>query len=72
MEGGDVLTEDICEDARSLLNQIVHFLDIPMITVIVYCGTVRPDSWAHVASAIALCITALLVITVPRLARQSA
>jgi len=71
-EKGNVLTEEIRDDARSLINQIVHFLDIPMTTVIIYCGTVRPDSWAHVFTAItiALCVTALLVIFVPRLARR--
>ncbi len=71
-EAGNILTEEIREDARSLLNQIVHFLDIPITTVIIYCGTVRPDSWVHVLTAIviALCITALLVIFVPRLARK--
>jgi uncharacterized membrane protein len=72
-EEGDILTEEIREEARSLLNQIVHFLDIPITIVIIYCGTVRPDSWTYVLSAIAiaLCVTALLVIFVPRLARTS-
>lgn len=73
-EEGKVLSEEIREDARSLVNQIVHFLDLPITTVIVYCGTVRPDSWAEVltAIAIALCVTALLVVLVPRIARQKA
>ena len=71
-EAGNVLSEEIREDARSLINQIVHFLDIPMIIVIIYCGTVRPDSWSQVLTAIALalCATALLVYFVPRLARR--
>lgn len=70
---GAVLTEEIREDARSLINQIVHFLDIPMTTVIIYCGTVRPDSWAKVLTAIfiGLCVTAVLVVFVPRLARKT-
>ena len=73
-EAGNVLTEEIREEARSLINQIVHFLDIPMTVVIIYCGTVRPDSWTQVFTAIAigLCATALLVIFVPRLARSKA
>ncbi len=72
-EEEDVLTEEIRDEARSLINQIVHFLDIPILIVIIYCGTVRPDSWTYVLSAIAiaLCVTALLVISVPRLARAS-
>ena len=71
-EAGKELSEEIREEARSLVNQIVHFLDIPMTTVIIYCGTVRPDSWAQVLTAIAigLCVTALLVVFVPRLARR--
>ncbi len=72
-EEEDVLTEEIRDEARSLINQIVHFLDIPILIVIIYCGTVRPGSWTYVLSAIAiaLCVTALLVIFVPRLARVS-
>ncbi|MGI9385642.1 MAG: DUF2269 family protein [Methyloligellaceae bacterium] len=69
---GDPLTDDLREEARSLVNQIVHFLDIPLFTVIVYCGTVRPDSWTHVliAICIGLIIATLLIVFVPRLARQ--
>ena len=72
LERGVPLTDDLREEARSLLNQIVHFLDIPLFTVIVYCGTVRPDSWIHVLIAIAIgvSIAAVLTIFVPRLARQ--
>jgi len=72
-ERGASLTDDVRVEARSLLNQIVHFLDIPLFTVIVYCGTVRPDSWAHVLTAIAigLFVATLLIIFVPRLARKS-
>lgn len=73
-EGGNTLTEEIREDARSLLNQVVHFLDIPITTVIIYCGTARPDSWTQVSTAIAIAlfVTALLVIFVPRFVRQGA
>ena len=73
LEDGKSLTEDVREDARTLVNQIVHFLDLPMTTVIVWCGTVRPDSWPPIlaAIAIALIVTALLVIFVPRRARRA-
>lgn len=72
-EKENILTKEIREDVRGLINQIVHFLDIPMTTVIIYCGTVRPDSWTQVLTAIAVALvaTALLVILVPRLARQT-
>lgn len=69
---GAPLTEDVRDEARSLLNQIVHFLDIPLFTVIVYCGTVRPDSWAHIliAIGIGLFFATLLKFLVPRVARK--
>ncbi len=69
---GELLTDDLREEARGLLNKIVHFLDIPLFTVIVYCGTVRPDSWVHVLVAIGtgLSVATLFAVFVPRLARQ--
>jgi uncharacterized membrane protein len=69
---GAPLTDDVREEARGVLNQIVHFLDIPLFAVIVYCGTVRPDSWAHVLIAIAIgvFVATMLTISVPRLARR--
>jgi uncharacterized membrane protein len=68
------LTDNLRQEARSLLNRIAHFLDIPLFTVIVYCGTVRPDSWTHVLIAIAIgvSVATVLMIAVPRLARQDA
>ena len=71
---GDPLTDDIRDEARSLLNRIVHFLDVPLFTVIVYCGTVIPDSWSHVLGAIivALAVAFLLIVAIPRLARRQA
>lgn len=72
LERGDPLTDDLRDEVRGLFNQIVHFLDIPMFTVIVYCGTVRPDSWSHVfiAIGIGLFFATLLKFVVPRVARQ--
>lgn len=69
---GEPLTDDLRDEARGLLNQIVHFLDIPLFTVIVYCGTIRPDGWVHVLVAIGtgLLIATLLAVFVPRLARH--
>ena len=74
LKRGEPLTDDIRDEARSLLNQIVHFLDVPLFTVIVYCGTVRPDTWLHVFAAIAvgLAVATTLIILVPRLARRDA
>jgi len=73
-DNGAALTEDLRKEARSFLNKIVHFLDIPMFTVVVYCGTVRPDSWVHVLVAIGIgvLIAIVLALLVPRLTRQGA
>lgn len=70
LEQGGPLTSDLRDEARGWLNQITHFLDIPLFTVIVYCGTVRPDTWLHVLAAIGIGLTvaALLIVIVPRLA----
>lgn len=69
---GKVLNEELREEARTIVNRIVHFLDIPMITVIIFCGAVRPDGWTVVLTAIAIAVvvTALLVIFVPSFARR--
>lgn len=72
LQRGDPLTDNLRDEARSPVNQIVHFLDVPLFTVIVYCGVVRPDSWTHVFIAIGtgLFVAILLNFFVPRLARH--
>lgn len=69
---GARLTDELRQETRSQLNRIVHFLDIPLFAVIVYCGAVKPDSWAHVGVAIAAAVSvaAGLTVLVPRLARH--
>lgn len=64
------LTDKIRDDARTALGRFVHFLDLPMMSVIVFCGVVRPDSWRVVGLAIGLAIAATLVLmqVIPRLA----
>ena len=70
---GRPLTDDLRDEARGLLNRTVHFLDLPLFTVIVYCGTVRPGTWSEVGLAIALAILVALTLTVavPRLAPRA-
>jgi uncharacterized membrane protein len=65
------LTAPDREDARTTLGRITHFLDLPLFLVIVYCGALRPDTWAQVLAAIAIALVATLVLSaaVPRLAR---
>jgi uncharacterized membrane protein len=66
------LTDQDRADARTLLGQITHFLDVPVFLVIVYCGAMRPDSWSHVLAAIAAALVATVVLTatVPKLVRS--
>jgi hypothetical protein len=66
------LTDEIRGRARTFVGRLAHFLDIPLFSVIVYCGVVRPDSWLDVGSAIGMAITAALVLmsVVPRLAER--
>lgn len=74
LEDGRDLTDELREDARGLINQITHFLDIPLFIVIVYCGSIRPDSWADVGIAIVLAVMVACLMTffIPRLARRPA
>jgi uncharacterized membrane protein len=67
-----MLSAEVRAEARSLLGQITHFLDVPLFLVIVWCGVVQPDSWGQVATAIGLALiaAALLTAAVPRLARR--
>jgi predicted integral membrane protein DUF2269 len=64
-----VLTSEVRAEARSLLGQIAHFLDVPLFLVIVWCGVMKPESWREVITAIvvALVAAALLTAVVPRL-----
>jgi uncharacterized membrane protein len=54
--------------SRSLVGRLTHFLDLPLFAVIVYCGVIRPESWANVGMAIgiAVAIAVALTISAPR------
>jgi uncharacterized membrane protein len=64
------LTDRDRDEARSLLGQVTHFLDLPVLLVIVWCGAMRPDSWGQVLVALGLALVATVALTllVPRLA----
>jgi Predicted integral membrane protein (DUF2269) len=66
------LTAEVRAEARSLLGQITHFLDVPLFLAIVWCGVMQPGSWSQVAAAVAVALiaAALLTAVVPRLARR--
>jgi uncharacterized membrane protein len=71
LETGRLSTLDRA-DARTMLGRVAHFLDLPLFLVIVYCGAMRPDTWAHVLAAIAVALAATMILSaaVPRLARR--
>ena len=66
------LTEEIKHHARTWIGRFAHFLDIPMILILVFFGVVRPDSWVTVGSAFGIAIAAALVLmnVVPPLAER--
>ncbi len=68
------ITEEIRRDARTFIGRLAHFLDIPMVSTIVFFGVVRPDSWLTVGIAIgvAIAIALVLMIVGPRLAEGPA
>lgn len=72
MEQGRPLNHELRTETRSMLNKIVHFWDLPNFLVIIYCGTVRPDNWPEFFAVftLAIVVTALLVIFVPKLAEE--
>ena len=55
--------------AAELVPTFTHFLDIPLLMVIVSLGAIRPDTWTqfYVGVAAALLIAAFLTVLVPRL-----
>jgi hypothetical protein len=64
LETGQLSVLDRAE-ARTTLGRFTHFLDLPLFLVIVYCGAMRPDTWAHVVAAIAVALVATMVLTQP-------
>lgn len=54
-----------CElsEAKTLLGRFTHFLDLPLFTAIVYCGVIRPDTWWHVSTVIAIALILALILT---------
>jgi len=65
------LTPEIRRVSRTPVGIIAHFLDLPLVAVMIYCGVARPESWAVVGLAILIAIAVAigLAISVPRLHR---
>lgn len=64
------LTKEMRGHVRNWLGRLTHFLDIPLFSVIVFCGVVRPDNWNEIGIAIgvAVAIAVVFMFAVPRLA----
>jgi hypothetical protein len=44
-----------------------HFLDIPILVVIVSLGALRPSNWTQFGTTIAVAVAAVLNYTIPRI-----
>ena len=68
VERGEV-TEELEKARREHRATFTHFLDIPILFVIVALGAMRPDTWTlfAVGTVVALVAAAALTILIPRL-----
>jgi hypothetical protein len=62
-------TPELIRARGEQLASFTHFLDLPMLLVIVSLGALRPDDWTQffIGSALAIAVAGVLNITVPRL-----
>ncbi|NGZ98319.1 MAG: DUF2269 domain-containing protein [Nitrospira sp. WS110] len=62
-------TPELEQARRELVPTYTHFLDIPMLLVIVSLGALRPNTWTQfvIGMSLALIVAALLTAIVPRL-----
>ena len=63
------VTEELAEARRHHLPTFTHFLDVPMLFLIVALGAMRPDTWTlfAVGTLLALVAAAILTVVIPRL-----
>lgn len=63
------ITPELTSARAEQLASFTHFLDIPLLLVIVSLGALRPSSWTHfvVGVAIAVAVASLLNYFIPRL-----
>jgi uncharacterized membrane protein len=62
-------TTELSHARQDHLPTFTHFLDIPMLMVIISLGAIRPMTWTQfvIGTACALAVAALLTATIPRL-----
>jgi uncharacterized membrane protein len=63
------VTEELAEARRHHLPTFTHFLDVPMLFLIVALGAMRPNTWTlfAVGTLLALVAAAILTVVIPRL-----
>jgi hypothetical protein len=63
------MTPELARARSEQLASFTHFLDIPILVVIVSLGALRPNDWTQfvVATALAVAVASLLNYTIPRL-----
>jgi hypothetical protein len=65
----DRVTPELARARREQLASFTHFLDIPILVVIVSLGALRPSDWNQflVATALAVAVASLLNYAIPRI-----
>jgi Predicted integral membrane protein (DUF2269) len=63
------MTPELARARREQLASFTHFLDIPILVVIVSLGALRPNDWTQffVATALAVAVASLLNYAIPRI-----
>ncbi len=63
------ITPELENERAKTLPSFTHYLDLPMLFLIVALGSMKPDTWTlfFVGSAIAIALAAALTICIPRL-----
>jgi uncharacterized membrane protein len=63
------MTPELAPARREQLASFTHFLDIPILVVIVSLGALRPNDWTQffVATALAVAVASLLNYAIPRI-----
>ena len=64
-----VVSPELAQIRREQVPTFTHFLDIPILLVIVSLGAMRPDTWTQfmTGTVVAVVVATLLAITLPRL-----
>lgn len=62
-------TPELQRERGKLVPSFTHFLDLPVLTLIIALGALKPDSWTlfFAGAAIAISLAAALTLWIPRL-----